>query len=206
MHDRILMTIDPGGSGGVAWRDLAGEVHVEDLPASTIELKSKRANGKCKERTIVDAYALADLITSAMPPASVHVIPITIGIEALFAGAAKMSAFSALLQGANFGRVEGVALAIAHANPRREVTLIESREWRAFHGIKGKDYEERKAQAVLKALELFPHHEIIVTPPPKMTKAGKPSKRQPAAEVKDGRADALLMLAYLIHKHEREGQ
>lgn len=206
MPSRILIAIDPGSDGGVAWRDAAGEIHVVDLPRVSIELKSRRANGKHKERTIVDSHELAVMLDDIACPRIVESVGTTIGVEALLAGAAKMSAFSALLQGANFGRVEGVAHAVAGDRLDREVRLIESKKWRAFHGLDGDTYEERKALAVLKALELYPRHEIITCPAMKVTKSGKPSKRQPKAEAKSGRADALLMLAYMIHEHEREGR
>lgn len=206
MPSRILIAIDPGSDGGVAWRDAAGEIHVVDLPRVSIELKAKRANGKRKSRTIVDSRELSVLLERVATGRLIESVGVTIGIEALLAGAAKMSAFSALLQGANFGRVEGVAHAVAGDRLDREVRLIESKKWRAVHGLDGGEYEERKAAAIGKAVIMFPDHEIVVTPPPKMTKAGKPAKRQPKAEAKSGRADALLMLVYMIHEHEREGR
>lgn len=192
---KVLIAIDPGSKGAIAWRDEFGRILVNDLPITTIELKGKRKDGKHKERVIVDAYALAGRLSGI-----VGASPFLICIEALLASAPRMSTMTALLQGANFGRIEGAAMALPQG-PYDRVETIASHDWRAFHGLRGGD-GERKAQAVLKALELYPHQEIVVMTRPRLTKSGKPSKRAPKAITMDGRADALLMLNYMIAKEE----
>ena len=191
---RTLIYMDTGGSGALAWRGPDGETWVTDLPVTVFKFK----NGK--EKTEVDAESLSDAIAIVTGGE-----PSTIGVEAL-PGTSKGSVWSAMLQGANFGRCEAVARLTsgAIAETHRAVDV------RAALGItvkvtkvgkkataqeKAAAKVKRKETACAYAAERFPHLRAQIYPP-----AGG-RKKKPY----DGRADALCGLAYLIDREEREG-
>jgi len=99
----------------------------------------------------------------------------------------------------NYGIALAVAEGVSSSVDVSEVQVCSPANVRDFHGIKGKgdDHNKRKAANVAKAIEVYPHLESQILVPPQ----GRERKTQ----VKDGRADALLGLAYLIDREEREG-
>ena len=192
MIGRTIIAIDPGSEGAVAWQ-IGQVVSVIDLPTVTTELSKRRADGSRKQRKTVDPEALARLLLRISEWA-----PTTIIVEALPAVMSAMSGFSALLQGANYGRVEGVVGAFCtDPHRRRQWLAIDARTWRKHHALESGEYADRKAASIARAVDLFPElADSIIVPP---------TGRQRVARRMDGRADALLMLAYLRAQVEREG-
>ena len=188
---RVLIYIDPGKNGGIAWRDAAGDVYVDDLPKRTIELQGKRKDGSPKTREVTDADGLADMLKDIDTPNRYEV---TAAWER-WANSGKSSTTSAILQGRNAGIVEGV---VAGVMPDAIAEEHYSKEVRSTCGVpSGGTYEERKAAAVERACELWPAFVDKI----KVHPAG----RQRTVQVKDGRADALLGLKFMIDREEREG-
>ena len=191
---RVLIYIDPGKSGGIAWRDAAGDVHVDDLPKRTIELQGKRKDSSPKTREVTDAVALSWMFVRMDWYDDDHPEPPLVAWER-WANSGKSSTTSAILQGRNAGIVEGV---VAGVMPDAIAEEHYSKEVRSTCGVpSGGTYEERKAAAVERACELWPSFVDKI----KVHPAG----RQRTVQVKDGRADALLGLKFMIDREEREG-
>jgi hypothetical protein len=192
---RTLIYIDPGVKGAIAWRVAhCPDVCVEDLPNITVFLKSKTKGGKRKERNRTDGAKLFDLMTLLSDGCE----GLAIGIEAL-PNVFKTGRMSAMFQGMNYGIALTAAESVRLEFGETDVQVCDPAKVRAFHGIKGKgdDHDERKAANVVKAIEVYPHLESQILVPPQ--------GRERTTQVKDGRADALLGLAYLIDQEEREG-
>jgi crossover junction endodeoxyribonuclease RuvC len=124
--------IDPGFGGALAWLDLGGDLHVEDMPVLTVE-----RNGKVKRE--IDLAALVALIESHRPALAV--------VEHVGAmpgqGVSSMFAF-----GRGFGSILGALAAL-----RVPVELIEPATWKkAVRVPAGKD------GARLRASQLLPAH------------------------------------------------
>ena len=186
---RTLIYIDPGSQGGIAWRDYLGEICVDDLPVLTVERKSKTKSGKPRKTTRTDAGGLKRLIVRvggqipAPAPFIGYEAPSLKGIG---------GRHSLVSQGVNVGIVLGVAVATC---PFALVEEFDSREVKAATGCESGG--DTKEAAVERACELFPD----------LTEQIKvPSTRSPRGYVaKDGRADALLGLKFMIYREEREG-
>lgn len=195
----IIIAIDPGAKGGIAWRDEEGDVHVADLPTLTVRAKSKTKTGKHKEREEVDAWAIARLIDKIAGRAD----EVSVVIESLPQMSASL--YSGMRQAGNHGRTIGAVegWAAVRYGGGVDVRLVDPQKVRRFHGLKAADKaipknrrsDANKAANVAKALELFPDAPVVI--PAEPTKSGAPSRRKPT--IKDGRADALLMLAH--HEH-----
>ena len=191
---RTLIYIDPGVKGAIAWRVAhCSEVCVEDLPVFKTLRKSKGKNGKRRELSETDAEKSFSVLALLADGHSS-----LIGIESL-PNVFKTGRMAAMRQGMNYGLIKGVAESVAAMTGLGCVEVISPADVRDFHGIKGKgdDHDERKAANVAKAIEVYPSLEQQILVPPQ----GRERKTQ----VKDGRADALLGLAYLIDREEREG-
>ena len=191
---RTLIYMDTGGSGALAWRGYDGVVGVVDLPVIVIEF----ANGN--KKTEVESNDLSNLIEGIRDGG-----PATLGVEAL-PGTSKGSVWSAMLQGANFGRCETVARLTPNSitETHRAVDVraalgitvkVEKAGKKATSKEKAAAKVRRKETACAYAAERFPHLRDQIYPP-----AGG-RKKKPY----DGRADALCGLAYLIDREEREG-
>ena len=190
---RVLIYIDPGKNGGIAWRDSAGDVYVDDLPKRTIELQGKRKDGSPKTREVTDASGLAVSLRFIIDGEPMDHFPIVAWER--WSKSGKSSTTSAILQGRNAGIVEGV---VAGVMPDAIAEEHYAKDVRAACGVpSGGTYEERKAAAVERACELWPAFVDKIKVPP----AG----RQRTVQVKDGRADALLGLWYLMDRESREG-
>lgn len=200
----IIIAIDPGAKGGIAWRDEEGDVHVADLPVITIEGRRKRKNGDPSTSTVCDPWALAKLIYRAIinTGEQIYKTSVSVVIESLprMSGGKPMTS-QAVNHGRTVGAVEGclATMGLRFA----EVRLVQPEIVRRFHGLKAADKaipknrrsDANKAANVAKACELFPDAPIVI--PAEPTKSGAPSRRKPT--IKDGRADALLMLVH--HEH-----
>ena len=191
---RTLIYMDTGGSGALAWRGPDGAIGVADLPV----IVHIFANGN--KKTEVDSTSLANAVDRVRCDG-----PSTIGVEAL-PGTSRGSVWSAMLQGANFGRCETVARltpgAIAETHRAVDVRAsigitvkVTKAGKKATPKEKAAAKVKRKETACAYAAERFPRLRDQIYPP-----AGG-RKKKPY----DGRADALCGLAYLIDREEREG-
>lgn len=187
------VAVDPGTEGALAWRDENGAIHVADLPILVRTLKTKTKSGKPRERKHVDTRALDALLRSVVDPAR----PPAGAIEALNVYNASKGArgghsnstspHSAAAQGANYGRA-GACLNIRCAT----VTVVQPQVWRRHHRLRGSSQKERKAQAVKLACQRHPELEPLLRRKSKRHKSG--------FKVWDGRADALLILDWLVSR------
>lgn len=185
---RTLIYIDPGSQGGIAWRDYLGEIRVADLPVLTVERKSKTKSGKPRKTTRTDAGKLSGMLAMAVRLAT-H--PPLIGYEAPSLKGTG-GRHSLVAQGVNVGIVLGVAVATC---PFALVEEFDSREVKAATGCEGGG--DTKKAAVERACELFPGFAEQIK---------APSTKSPRGYVaKDGRADALLGLKFMIDRESREG-
>ena len=188
---RTLIAIDPGVTGAIAWRLGTGAIGVNDLPCLSVFLKSKKKDGTRRTRNRTDGVMLSDTLRSLCA----HPGTVTIGVEALPNRPFSSSTMSAMFQGMNYG----IALGVAESVDGAEVVIVDPAKVREFAGVLGEggDHNERKEANVGRAVELFPalRNQILVPP----------TGRQRKTQIKDGRADALLMLAYMIDKDGREG-
>lgn len=191
---RTLIYIDPGVKGAIAWRvDHFTVCGVADLPMFKTLLKSKGKSGKVRERNETDAekaFAMLASLTDGHRQLT--------GIESL-PNVFNTGRTAAMRQGMNYGLIKGVAESVAAMTGLGCVEVISPETVRDFHGLKGEGdgHDERKAANVAKAIELFPEMEAQILVPPQ--------GRERKVQVKDGRADALLGLAYLIDREGREG-
>jgi crossover junction endodeoxyribonuclease RuvC len=127
-----VLGIDPGFGGALAWLDLGGDLHVEDMPTLAVE-----RNGKTKRD--LDLAALVELVEQHRPAFAV--------VERVGAmpgqGVSSMFAF-----GRGFGSILGVLAAL-----RVPVELVTPATWkRALSVPAGKD------GARLRASQLLPAH------------------------------------------------
>ena len=127
-----VLGIDPGFSGALAWLDLGGDLHVEDMPTLAIE-----RNGKTKRD--MDLAAMVELVERHRPAFAV--------VERVGAmpgqGVSSMFAF-----GRGFGSILGVLAAL-----RVPVELVTPATWKRTLAVPaGKD------GARLRASQLLPAH------------------------------------------------
>jgi crossover junction endodeoxyribonuclease RuvC len=127
-----VLGIDPGFSGAMAWLDLGGDLHVEDMPTLAVE-----RNGKTKRD--MDLAVLVDLVERHRPAFAV--------VERVGAmpgqGVSSMFAF-----GKGFGSILGVLAAL-----RVPVELVTPAIWKRTLAVPpGKD------GARLRASQLLPAH------------------------------------------------
>ena len=186
------VAVDPGIEGAIAWLDEAGQRRVRDLPVRVVELKSRTPAGAPRRRRVTDVAELARVVRDEVRPAPgcellVEALAPSFhrGRKATGGREQSVSAATASVQGANYGRVLGVLGALLGRVP----PVASARAWRSSHGLAGRDQEERKAQAVARACALLPELEPVIRV--------APTGRQRKTQVKDGRADALLLLLYL---------
>ncbi len=127
-----VLGIDPGFSGALAWLDLGGDLHVEDMPTLAVE-----RNGKTKRD--MDLAALVELVEQHRPAFAV--------VERVGAmpgqGVSSMFAF-----GRGFGSILGVLAAL-----KVPVELVTPATWKRTLTVPaGKD------GARLRASQLLPAH------------------------------------------------
>lgn len=189
---RTLIYIDPGVSGALAHRGADGDIDVRDLPIITETTKS----GKSRNR--VDGGALTSILWNLVcedrvtrGDRSVDDAPI-IGVE--IPPHINASKFTAARQWMNYG----ICLASAESCCKHPIVEpTRPKEVAAHHGIGGGTYAENKAEAVEKACEAWPELVALIKVPP--------TGRQRTTQIKDGRADALLGLKFMIDRESREG-
>ena len=184
---RTLIYIDPGAHGGIAWRDFLGDIRIADLPKITVERIIK--SGKVRKTTRTDAEGLRRLFSQIRIFKTDDGISIGYETPSLKGTGGQ---HSLLVQGMNVGIVLGVAVATC---PFAIVEEFDSREVKAAMGCESGG--DTKAAAVKRACELFPEFASQIKVPP--------VGRQRTVQVKDGRADALLGLKFMIDREEREG-
>lgn len=121
----MILGVDPGISGALAWIDGGDIAHLEDMPTMTVDI------GKAAKRQVNPAI-LADLVLSRRITGAwvekVHAMP--------GQGVTSMFGF-----GRSFGVVEGVLAALSIP-----VTLVTPQAWGKTMGVaKGKDGNRQRA-------------------------------------------------------------
>lgn len=184
---RTLIYIDPGVSGALACRCHDGRITVDDLPT----VNEPTRDGKARRR--VDGGVLTKMLHRIWQGSWAGSSPVPIiGVEA--PPHINASKFTAARQWMNYG----ICLAAAESCcPSPIVEPTRPKEVVSHHGIGGGTYAENKAEAVEKACEVWPELGALIKVPP--------TGRQRTTQIKDGRADALLGLKFMIDREEREG-
>lgn len=146
----VLLGVDPGVSGALAWFDGRAIVHIADMPTVAVQ----RGDG---QRERVNCALLADLLRSRpVTEACVERVSPRPGKKdkdgrTIVHGDTPMTA-GYLMQA--FGNVEGVLATLGIA-----VTFVDPQVWRRGMGVSlpsGASRTERKEASRLRALELFP--------------------------------------------------
>jgi crossover junction endodeoxyribonuclease RuvC len=168
----IVIGIDPGLTGAIAFIDVSGRAAIDDIP--TLQLPG---DGMVRRR--IDGLALGHLVRQRCPAGSA----VLVACEAVSAMGGQDNALQT--QGSlmrTLGAIEGVFDVL-----RWPCKLIQPQTWQAHYGLRGKKNVKREAgerpAAIVKALELHPEAAVDL------------------ARIKDhNRAEALLIARYAKDK------
>jgi crossover junction endodeoxyribonuclease RuvC len=166
----LFLGIDPGLSGAIALVDSRGEIlQIQTTP--TVVIKKGKGN-----RTIYVESSMVSILEACRTSGNL----VMTGLENVHAmpGQGVTSMFS---MGQGFGLWLGIISAL-----RMPYTRIEPMTWKKIMGIPSKS---DKRESVVRALQLFPHANLM--------------KTERSRVECDGKADALLIAEYIRRIHVR---
>ena len=132
---KVLIAIDPGINGGIAWREDDGRVFCQKMPDTTAELCTELENLQAMYRS--DTFCMVEKTGTYMP---------------------GNSGPAAVKFARHCGAIDGVlaGLAIAHDH------IAPSKWMRQFLGAVPKDKKQRKNTIKAKAGRLYPHLKVTL--------------------------------------------
>ena len=203
----IYIGIDPGNKGAVAFLtddEPERRALILDLPVQVHKLKAKRADGTRREEREIDGGLLCHALFSEVCPAA----PVTVhvAVEALIRKGPRPLDQRQVF---NYGKTVAAVESFSEMARGRDVTLdfvrVSAAVVRAHFRLGGESYEGRKEEAVKFVAERWGRTDLVKYPPVRLKKDGTPYARQPAPEIADGRADALLIASWLRDTVRRQG-